>query len=878
MKDFLKKYRKYALGAYFLLCVFYCIVKIAIPEETTIGQGLENLGRRQIVERTAYLNEGDLLSFTLPVEENPLTSIGFYLNTDQLVLDGKLNLKVMDEKTKEVLAHSQILLQNIEVDQFVQTTVDHYTGEKVLVELFVEDCLQGPRFWLNSTTQTGAETWYNGEKIQNPLVYNAGFSVMTRNVKDAVVTALILGLFGVILTLITGEQKKEKLKTAPAVFEKVKRFYSRYRLLFGGLLTVGIVAVLFFYVYDTQIRIVMNTTERAEIISASSTEEPEILTFAEAEDEIVRIVKCKEETLTGLGVMLSVPEGAVPTGTLAARVTDLNSGEVLSENILDMANAIDGEYINFLFIHEVNDGAAHSYEIRLTPSEELKATELGIYTNEEGELLTQVHKYFNIFLKKYFFFMFVAAELFAVLFYWMVFVKKCKVETTVLVSLLFLGLVYNFLLLPYMAPDERTHIDMTYRYSNDLLGIPYTGNEVTLAKRVDDTKIELVENPALSNYYIVFNELLQGVQDDSLVITNTTANTYAPIFVYLPAVLGMTLARLLGFGSIAMLMLARWCNLAFFAVCVWWCMKKLPFGKMALAVIALFPMTIQQCNSFSYDAVITSILFLFSTYIICMTYEDKPIKISDAAIVSVLSGLLVYGKSGVYLPVCLAALLIPTKKFGCLWKKLAAAGSLMGIAMLSYINRNSGTVTQVMATTAETSAVGATAGNAVSMGYTVGFFLQNPWKLIQMLCNTVADKSEFYLESIVGQKMGWVEIEISRVIFVGFLVLFMISMLKVRGEKQYVTSGQKWWISIVCLLSAGMILMGMLLTWTPFGHVSIEGVQGRYFTPLLLLLSLAGRNNIVLLNDNKDRGIFCGGMVLQLLAVIYLIKALVIVA
>ena len=878
MKDFLKKYRKYALGAYFLLCVFYCIVKIAIPEETTIGQGLENLGRRQIVERTAYLNEGDLLSFTLPVEESPLTSIGFYLNTDQLVLDGKLNLKVMDEETKEVLAHSQVLLQNIEVDQFVQTTVDHYTGEKVLVELSVEDCLQGPRFWLNSTTQTDAETWYNGEKIQNPLVYNAGFSVMTRNIKDAVVTALILGLFGVILTLITGEQKKEKLKTAPAVFETVKRFYSRYRLLFGGLLTAGIVAALFFYVYDTQIRIVMNTTERAEIISASSTEEAEILTFSESEDEIVQIVKCKEETLTGLGVMISVPEGAVPMGTLAARVTDLNSGEVLSENMLDMANAIDGEYINFLFTHEVNDGAAHSFEIRLTPSEELKATELGIYTNEEGDLLTQVHKYFNIFLKKYFFFMFVAAELFAVLFYWMVFVKKCKVETTVLVSLLFLGLVYNFLLLPYMAPDERTHIDMTYRYSNDLLGIPYTGNEVTLAKRVDDTKIELVENPALSNYYIVFNELLQGVQDDSLVITNTTANTYAPIFVYLPAVLGMTLARLLGFGSIAMLMLARWCNLAFFAVCVWWCMKKLPFGKMALAVIALFPMTIQQCNSFSYDAVITSILFLFSTYIICMTYEDKPIKISDAAIVSVLSGLLVYGKSGVYLPVCLAALLIPTKKFGCLWKKLAAAGSLMGIAMLSYINRNSGTVTQVMATTAETSAVGATAGNAVSMGYTVGFFLQNPWKLIQMLCNTVADKSEFYLESIVGQKMGWVEIEISRVIFVGFLVLFMISMLKVRGEKQYVTSGQKWWISIVCLLSAGMILMGMLLTWTPFGHVSIEGVQGRYFTPLLLLLSLAGRNNIVLLNDNKDRGIFCGGMVLQLLAVIYLIKALVVVA
>ena len=546
--------------------------------------------------------------------------------------------------------------------------------------------------------------------------------------------------------------------------------------------------------------------------------------------------------------------------------------------MLDLSGAIDGEYINFLFTHEVTDGVAHTFEIRLTPSEELKGTELGIYTTEEGELLTQVHKYFNIFLKKYFFFMFVAVEAFAMVFYWMVFIKKCKIENVVLLSILFIGLIYNFLVLPYMAPDERTHIDMTYRYSNDMLGIPYTGNEVTLAKRVDDTKIELVENPTLSNYYIVFNELLEGVQDDSLVITNTTANTYAPIFVYLPAVLGMTLARLLGFGSIAMLMLGRWCNLAFFALCIWGCMKKLPFGKLPLAIIALFPMTIQQCNSFSYDAVITSVMFLFSTYIICMTYDEKPLKMSDVAIVSVLCALLVYGKSGVYLPLCLAALLIPTKKFGSLWKKLVSAGAFMGIALLSYINRNSGTVTQVLSTTAETSAVGATAGNAVAMGYTVGYFLQNPWKLIQMLANTVADKSEFYLESIVGQKMGWVEIEISRVVFVGFLILFLISMLKVRGEKQYVTGGQKWWIFIVCLLSVGMILMGMLLTWTPFGHVSVEGVQGRYFTPLLLLLSLLGRNQTILLNENKDRAIFCGGMLMQLLAVIYLNKALIIVA
>ena len=875
MLEMLKKHRKYAFIAYFLLCVIYCVIKIAVPVETTMGEGLENLGRRQIVERTAYLNEGDTISFTLPVESKTLTSIGFYLNTDQLVFDGTLNLKVMDQESKEILSQTNILLSQIEVDQFVQTTVDHYTAGTVLVELTVEDCKQGPRFWLNSTTETGAETWFNGQKLQYPLVYNAGFSVMTREIKSAVITTMMAMLIGCLVMLTTGKIDSKKQLKKQAVLAKVDAFYKKYKLLLSGMLVAGIIGVLFFYVYDTQIRIVMNTTQRSQIISDS---EPETLLFSEAEGEIVQVVTCEKETLTGLGVQLFVPEEVELKGTLNGKVTDLTTGEVLSENVLDMSGAIDGEYINFLFIHEVTDTKAHTFEIRLIPSEELKTTELGIYTDDDGNLITQVHEYFNIFLKKYFFFMFAAVELFAIIIYWMVCVKKCKIETTVFVSLLLLGLVYNFLLLPFMSPDERTHIDMTYRYSNDLLGIEYTGNDIIISKRMDDTKIELLENPSLTNYYEVYNHVFEGVQDDSLVVTNSTANTYAPIFVYLPAVLGMTVSRMLGLGSIAMLMVARWCNLAFFAGCVWWCMKKLPFGKMALAVIAFFPMTIQQCNSFSYDAVITSVLFLFSTYIICMTYEEKPLKGSDVVIVSILGALLVYGKSGVYLPVCLAALLIPTKKFGAVWKKLAAAGSLVGIAMLSYINRNSGTVTQVMSTTAETSAVGATAGNAVAMGYTVGYFLQNPWKLIQMLANTAADKAEFYLESIVGQKMGWVEIEISRVVFVGFLILFLISMLKVRGEKQYVTSGQKWWISIVCLLSSGMILMGMLLTWTPFGYVSIEGVQGRYFTPLLLLLSLLGRNNSVLLHENKDRAILCGSMMMQLLAIIYLIKALIVVA
>ena len=209
------------------------------------------------------------------------------------------------------------------------------------MELTVEDCAQGPRFWLNSTTKTEARSWYNGKELNYPLVYNAGFSVMTRNIKDAVVTTLMLGLFGLMVTLVTAKKQKESKVKAPAVIGKLTGFYKKHRLIFGGLLVVGIVGLLFFYVYDTQIRIVMNTTERAEVITSS---EPEVLQFANAEGDIVQIVTCEEETLTGLGVMIHVPEGAIPKDGPSAGVTMVTSiASLLTQRKVRSKIAMTGE-------------------------------------------------------------------------------------------------------------------------------------------------------------------------------------------------------------------------------------------------------------------------------------------------------------------------------------------------------------------------------------------------------------------------------------------------------------------------------------------------------------------------------------------------------
>ena len=124
--------------------------------------------------------------------------------------------------------------------------------------------------------------------------------------------------------------------------------------------------------------------------------------------------------------------------------------------------------------------------------------------------------------------------------------------------------------------------------------------------------------------------------------------------------------------------------------------------------------------------------------------------------------------------------------------------------------------------------------------------------------------------------MGWVEIEISEVIPMLFLLLLVLSVLKTREEPFYVKTWHKWCAGLICLACTGIILAGMLLTWTPRNYISIEGVQGRYFIPFLLALSLLGRNSRLMYEKPVERGLMYTGYIGQLLTVMYLIKAVLI--
>lgn len=467
--------------------------------------------------------------------------------------------------------------------------------------------------------------------------------------------------------------------------------------------------------------------------------------------------------------------------------------------------------------------------------------------------------------------MFLGVEVFVCLFWYLVFVRRTAFEHVLLVTLLGLGLFYNVLLTPEMVPDEAKHMDMAYRYSNEILGYPSLGDNLCLM-RADDAKMSFTSSPSFGNYRNIYYGLFTKVAEEQMVEEEVSSNIEGSFLLYAPAVLGMCVARILHLGTVPMLLLARYLNLLVFALLVWAGMRCLPWGKMTLFVLALLPINLQQCTSFSHDAMVHGILFFYCCLCLRAIFAEERIYGQQIMLLQLMALFLVYCKNGSYLPLCFLPLLIPALRYGGKKEKGIVSVALVGTALLAFGMKHIKMVSGMVTTTAATSVVSTGDGSAYLSGYTLGYFLKEPLELIYMLINTILDKGGFYLESLVGYKLGWVEIETSMLVVFLFWFLLFLSLLEVQGERVQIKATQRIWMIFFCLASAGLVLLGMLLSWTPMGHVSIEGVQGRYFLPFLPILLAACKNQWVYLRVRIDRGIAVMAFAGQLLTLVYVIR------
>ena len=436
-------------------------------------------------------------------------------------------------------------------------------------------------------------------------------------------------------------------------------------------------------------------------------------------------------------------------------------------------------------------------------------------------------------------------------------------ETVFLLVALCMGFLFSLAIPPYCVPDERTHVDTIYKMSNGLLGIDESPAPGRIYRRACDVDATIENTMSLSSYMYrdLYNNLFDKAGEDrELTITyarNSLDNVTA--INYFPGVIGFTFARLLNRNLMTAVMMARWGIFLSVVLLIYAAVRKAPMGKGVFAIAGLLPKTINQIVSCSYDGILVGAVFVFIAYTLYLIYEERT-TVVDLMIVVFSAWFIACNKGGVYVPLAIMLLAVPFAKKARqkLWAKICFGmiASAFMVILLKFVPRFLDMFTQTSGT--------AQRGEGGQTLYTVSDFILNPGKLIRIFENTFFVRVADLFGDLIGLTMGQRSMFSGWIIVLAFVLLLLIAMISSKDDKIVFSGRMKILVLITTVIGVCLVALSMLFAWTENTSDTIQGMQGRYFLPYLVLPFLAFRNRKIVRTGESDnqRLIWTAGVLL----------------
>lgn len=472
--------------------------------------------------------------------------------------------------------------------------------------------------------------------------------------------------------------------------------------------------------------------------------------------------------------------------------------------------------------------------------------------------------------------MFGAALIYALLIgtYLLLAVFRQKPEKVFLFAGSALALLYLLLLPPLSVPDEEAHFKQAYSCANRLMGRETDDPETILMDKEDFHALQMFETtPSLPEYDRLKEGIAKSGREEGTVSV-PHSDTRAPAVTYLPGIIGILLGRMLGLNGLLVIYLGRICSALFYLLTMYLFIRMMDYAKPAAFVMAVLPMTLQQCCSYSYDSVVIEFAFLYFAVLFRLIYRKETVKKPQIFWYALFMVILSICKGGTYMPLCLLTLLIPAERFLGKRQKKMFVGAMALTAVVSFLASTLSSVLFVVNPTAEQTAASYLAGE----NFGVSGLLEQPMEFILISGRTLFLSGDAFLENMLGMQLGWLDISVSRIVIYGMLLLILLSVLRIEDKKKRetpdVTRRQKLSYLTVILLSAGMIFVSMFISWTPKESKEIFGIQGRYFLPMLPLAVMLLYNRCVVLKKDIGRKVIFAAICLQCAAIYDILTSL----
>lgn len=626
---------------------------------------------------------------------------------------------------------------------------------------------------------------------------------------------------------------------------------------------------------------------KPHLITAIKTEDASY-TLQEGDILEQRVVYEQDMLLSvGTKILIDLDEDAQHEGTILAEVIDANNNAVIASSEYDLHYVQNDQILNasmpvptpgyqgMELIYRLSVSEMGEDEVSVSVADEaVSAQEFTINGETQDSALFIRTSDRQLTYWKYYFL--AGAMLVYAMLLWTyvtLAILRLKKETVFLGVGIVLAVIYLFLLPPRAVPDEQQHMLMAYEYVNELFGTA-TEDSMTVNIDVEDYKTlkTFDTTPSLLTYDKLKNDVFKTTQAEGSKVVHNTYN-HAAALSYIPGMIGITIGRLTGVNGYQVWILGRLFSMLFYILFMYLTIKITPVAKGAAFLLAILPMTIQQCGSYSYDGIVIECTFLMTALLLRFIYErEKPIKLWEILLYAYCCMQLGVCKGGCYLPLIVLTLFIPLDRMGSKKKTWIFKIGMFAVAAVVFLAHTMSYVSYVLAPTGEQTMLSYIDAEA----YMVSDVLADPWIFITPVLKTVIWDGPNMFLSMFGTQMGWLDINISAFIPIIFFILILVAGIGMAGEEdRYVVSMKaKIAIILLCGMSIGMVFTSMFLDWTPKGASQIWGIQGRYFTPLLPALLLLFRTKAVSIKKYIQNHIIFLGVSLQCLAIFCILLSL----
>jgi uncharacterized membrane protein len=400
-------------------------------------------------------------------------------------------------------------------------------------------------------------------------------------------------------------------------------------------------------------------------------------------------------------------------------------------------------------------------------------------------------------------------------------------------SALIYALTLVYLTPPFQVPDEVQH----YLYARAITTGTILPRDLPNHRRggtVTQADIELIRTFSVvpnrddHNFRItsaLFRKARQVSGADVLVPANYWGSAvYSPVAYVTPAV-AMLAADALGLDRLDSFYAGRAANALLFIAAVAFAIWIAPTGRPALTFIFLLPMSLYEAASFSADALTYSL-----SAIACALLVRIASGFSSRLVWLWVAALLIALLSTIKSP--LVALVVPLIVLG--WRVSSKVALLLGLAVISvWLTWTFGF--------ALTDAFGARQKPlpGVSASDQMHFLLTQPLSIFTTAFQTLLRNTPEYVISGIGY-LGWLDAPLALWFYLLALASGLAAFVCSAVSEPFKSApGFRLALAAAALIAIALTFGTLYLAWTPVGASVVEGVQGRYFIPILAILVLS---------------------------------------